>query len=49
MRLLELAKKVVALEIDPRMAAEVKKRAQTAGERVCYHSSVALSFWYQVG
>ncbi|KAF4726746.1 dimethyladenosine transferase, partial [Perkinsus olseni] len=31
MRLLELAKKVVALEIDPRMAAEVKKRAQTSG------------------
>merc|ERR1719230_63071 len=31
MRLLEQARKVVAFEIDPRMAAEVRKRAQTAG------------------
>merc|ERR1719191_2157923 len=31
MRLLEQARKVVAFEIDPRMAAEVRKRAQSAG------------------
>lgn len=31
MRLLETAKKVIAFEIDGRMAAEVKKRAQNAG------------------
>ena len=31
MRLLSAAKQVIAMEIDPRMAAEVKKRALTAG------------------
>jgi len=31
MRLVEAAKRVVAHEIDPRMAAEVRKRAQSAG------------------
>jgi 18S rRNA (adenine1779-N6/adenine1780-N6)-dimethyltransferase len=33
MRMLEQAKKVVAYEIDPRMAAEVRKRAQQAGRQ----------------
>merc|ERR1719284_2023280 len=31
MRLLEQARRVVAFEIDPRMAAEVRKRATSAG------------------
>lgn len=33
MRLLETAKKVIAYEIDPRMASEVRKRAMTAGRQ----------------